>query len=141
MYVLDTDHVSLLEWGNGLDAVRLRTRLREARPGEVFSSIVSYEEQTKGRLVYLARARTEAEIVEAYRRFCRHLETWRDIPVLTYDARAAVEFQRLRKLKLRVPTLDLRIAAIALVHGATLLTRNLGDFQEIPHLVVEDWTA
>ncbi len=141
MYLLDTDHVSLLEWGSGTVAARLRARLRDSLPGEFFSSIVSCEEQTKGRLLYLARARTEAEIVEGYRRFCRHLETWREIPVLAYDARAAVEFQRIRTLKLRVPTLDLRIAAIALVNGATLLTRNLTDFRGIPDLVMEDWTA
>lgn len=140
MYLLDTDHVSLVEWGNGPDARCLRARLREIPPTEVVSSIISYEEQTKGRLLYLARARTEAQVVEAYRRLLRHLQTWRNIPIAPFDGMAAVEFQRLRKLKIRVATLDLRIAAVALVHGATLLTRNQNDFRAIPDLVTEDWT-
>jgi predicted nucleic acid-binding protein len=41
----------------------------------------------------------------------------------------------------RLPTLELPIASIALVNGATLLSRNLRYFRQVPGLVVEDWTA
>jgi tRNA(fMet)-specific endonuclease VapC len=44
-------------------------------------------------------------------------------------------------MKIRIGTMDLRIAAIALTHGATLLSRNLVDFKRVPELEVEDWTA
>ena len=37
--------------------------------------------------------------------------------------------------------MDLKIAAIVLVQGATLLTRNLADFGKIDGLVVEGWTG
>lgn len=36
-------------------------------------------------------------------------------------------------------TMDLKIAATCLVHDATLLTRNLADFKNIPGLRVENW--
>jgi len=35
--------------------------------------------------------------------------------------------------------MDLKIAAICLAHDATLLTRNVADFQNIPGLRVENW--
>ena len=37
--------------------------------------------------------------------------------------------------------MDLRIAATALSHTLTVLTRNLVDFEKVPNLVVEDWTS
>jgi tRNA(fMet)-specific endonuclease VapC len=37
--------------------------------------------------------------------------------------------------------MDLKIAAIALAHKATLLSRNLRDFSRVPDLKVEDWSV
>jgi predicted nucleic acid-binding protein len=37
------------------------------------------------------------------------------------------------------PTLDLWIAATAIVHGLTLVTHNVADFEQIPELTVIDW--
>ena len=45
------------------------------------------------------------------------------------------------RLKLRIGTMDRKIAAIALTHDATLISRNLADFRRVPGLKVEDWTA
>lgn len=62
-------------------------------------------------------------------------------PILDFDAAAAGEYQSLSEARLRVGTMDLRIAAIALAHNALLVSRNLADFQRVPGLKVEDWTA
>jgi len=95
----------------------------------------------RGWLAQLAKARTMAQQINAYSRLSRHVRTFREIPLLEFDERAAIEFQRLRKLHPRGGSMDLKIAAIALVQGATLLTRNLADFGKIEGLAVEDWTG
>jgi tRNA(fMet)-specific endonuclease VapC len=61
--------------------------------------------------------------------------------LLDFDAAASHEFVRLRKGGIRIGTMDLRIAAIALAHDALLISRNLVDFQKVPGLRVEDWTV
>jgi tRNA(fMet)-specific endonuclease VapC len=139
MLVLDTDHMSVLEWG-GRDSSLLRERLADVERGQVTTSIISYEEQIRGWMAYLARARKIEQEVEAYRRLRRHLDNYRQIPVLDFDERAAAEFQRLRGTRLRIGTMDLKIAAVVLAHDATLLSRNIADFREVPGLHVEDWT-
>jgi len=62
------------------------------------------------------------------------------MPIADFDERAAVEFQRLRKLHRRLGAVDLRIAAIALAQNAKWISRNLKDFRPISGLQVEDWT-
>jgi len=47
----------------------------------------------------------------------------------------------MRTQKVRVATMDLRIAAIAISNNLVLLTRNTGDFSKVPNLIIEDWTA
>jgi tRNA(fMet)-specific endonuclease VapC len=94
----------------------------------------------RGWLAYLANARTLTKQVEACRRLNRQLDNYRRIQVLEFDAHVATEFQRLQRLRIRIGTMDLKIAAIALAHDATLLSRNLADFKKVPDLRVEDWT-
>jgi tRNA(fMet)-specific endonuclease VapC len=60
--------------------------------------------------------------------------------VAPFDAAAAAEFDALRTAGVRVATMDLRIAAIAISRQWTVLSRNLVDFQRVPGLRVEDWT-
>jgi tRNA(fMet)-specific endonuclease VapC len=140
MYILDTDHVSLLERG-GSDGTRLEKRLRAVPLNERTTTIVSFEEQMRGWFGYLSRARSLADQIEGYRRMKGQLETYCSMVILTFDEVSAVEFQRLRQARVRIGTMDLKIAAIVLAHGATLLTRNLADFRKVPGLKVEDWTT
>ncbi len=141
MLVLDTDHLSLLQWNVGVEGRRLEKRLADVDADEILTTIVNFEEQMRGWLSYLAKSRTVVQQVEAYRRLTRHLEYYRQIPVLDFGEAAAVEYQRLRKLQPRIGSLDLKIAAIVLSTGGTLLSRNLSDFRQISGLKVEDWTS
>lgn len=140
MVVLDTDHLSVLEWETDAPSGKLFARLSQLAPDEAATTIINFEEQMRGWLAYLARVRTLAQQVEAYRRLQRHLDNYQTIPVLAFDPRAAAKFQHLRRSFRRIGTMDLKIAAIALVHDATLLSRNLSDFGRLPGLKVEDWT-
>jgi tRNA(fMet)-specific endonuclease VapC len=51
------------------------------------------------------------------------------------------QFQEFKRAKLKVGTLDLRIASIVLAREATLVSRNLRDFKRVPRLTVEDWSG
>jgi len=140
MYVLDTDLLSLLEYPEGRHAQRLQSRLDQATE-DVVTTIVTYEEQTRGWFALMAKARSVAAQIGVYRRLRRHLENYRSIDVLDFDERAAIEYQQLRSLRLGIGTMDLKIGAIALANSAVLLTRSVSDFKRIPNLVIEDWTA
>ena len=138
---MDTDHVSLLEWGSGAIGQRLHERIRALPEDEVATTIISFEEQTRGWLAFLARTRTIEQQVNAYRKLKRHLNTYCEMDVLEFDVEAATEFQRLKQSRIRIGTMDLKIAAIALTRKATVLTKNMKDFSRVPGLNVEDWTS
>src|SRR5216684_2708133 len=129
MVVLDTDHMSVVEWSHTPEYQHLYRRL-ESSSEKIATTIISYEEQTRGWLAYVSRARTISQQIDAYRKLNHHLDTYREIEVLEFSERAATEFQRFRKLGIRVGTMDLKIASIVLATGAKLLSRNLIDFRQ-----------
>jgi tRNA(fMet)-specific endonuclease VapC len=139
MYILDTDHLSILDRG-GAASQRLLQRLATENSAQVAATIISYEEQTRGWLSYVAKNQALARQVEAYSQLKRQLINYCAIPILEFDAQAAQEFQRLRKSYPRLGTMDLKIASISLANQAILLTRNLSDFEQISGLHAEDWT-
>jgi tRNA(fMet)-specific endonuclease VapC len=139
MYLLDTDHISIFDRG-GRTAQPLLAKLTRIPQDQITVTIVTYEEQMRGWLSYIAKATTiEAQII-AYQKLEKQLINYRNIDVISFDDRAGKTFQDLRKTYPRLGTMDLKIAAIAIVHQATLLTRNTKDFGQIKNLVIEDWT-
>jgi tRNA(fMet)-specific endonuclease VapC len=138
--ILDTDTLTLVQRASGEEYRRLTERLNNAQE-PIAVTIVTFEEQLRGWLAFIRRAKTEAKLIDGYTRLHALLDDFQTRPVVDYDARAAAEFRRLRKAKIRIGTLDLRIASIALVYDATLVSRNLNDFTKVPGLRVEDWTV
>jgi tRNA(fMet)-specific endonuclease VapC len=104
-------------------------------------SIVSFHEQATGWLAYLNRARMIEGVVRGYARFESLLKDFTRLRVLSFDHAAAQGFESLRKQRVRIGTMDLRIASVALTRGLTVLSRNLVDFRKVPGLQVEDWTG
>jgi tRNA(fMet)-specific endonuclease VapC len=141
MVILDTDHLSLVLVPESAVAATIIDRLASTYIQRVTTTIVTYEEQTRGWLAQVARAKSLPQEIEAYRRLHRNLDDFCTIEILDFEEEATAEFQRLRGMKIRIGTMDLKIAAITLAHDATLLSRNLVDFKKVPGLKVEDWTS
>jgi tRNA(fMet)-specific endonuclease VapC len=80
------------------------------------------------------------QAVEGYRHLHNHLRCFLRMPIADFTEAAAVEFQRLRKIGVRIGTMDLRISAIAISLGAVVLSRNIRDFNKVPGLTHEDWS-
>ncbi len=91
-------------------------------------------------MAYLARADSIEKQILAYEKLSRFLENYRYIPILQFDEKAGKVFQDLKSRKIRVGTMDLKIASIAISQNALLISRNLSDYLQIPNLRVEDWT-
>ncbi len=66
-----------------------------------------------------------------------------EILVIDFDLACAEQFGRTRGSLLQqgisVPTTDLMIASVALVHDLTLVTHNTADYRNIPGLRLDDW--
>ena len=141
IYIFDTDVFTLCELPDSPEYLRLHARVLHLETHDrIVTTIVTYEEQTRGWLGYAAKSRDTQHQIRAYNRLKRHLLAYLGFEVLEFDAGAGREFDKLRKMKIAVGTADLKIAAIAISQDAVLLSRNLKDFRRIPGLNAEDWT-
>ncbi|MDQ2746932.1 MAG: type II toxin-antitoxin system VapC family toxin [Acidobacteriota bacterium] len=140
MIILDTDCLSLFDREKSLESSILRNNLAEFAPEDIFTTIITFEEQMRGWLTYLAKCKNIEEQIFAYQRLNQFLNNFRKIAVVQFDQKAAAAFREFKSQKIRVGTMDLKIAAIAVSQSAILVSRNLSDFLQIPNLTVQDWT-
>ena len=138
--MLDTDHVGIYQWPQSDAAYALRDRL-EACDEPLAITIVSVEEQMRGWLSEIKRRSNPRRQIPVYGRLQYIIGFFADWTILTWNEKACDKFESLRRRKLRVGTMDLKIASIALANDALLLTRNFRDFEKVPDLRVEDWTS
>ena len=139
--VLDTDHLSVLQWQERPACDHLVARLDLLPPDDIATTLVSFQEQVEGWLAYLKRARKPTDVVRAYAKLEAVWRSFLKMNVLSFSEEAERRSADLRRQCPRLGTMDRRIASIALATGATLLSRNLRDFRGVPGLVVEDWTT
>ena len=138
MNLLDTDHVALIDRG-GRECDNILARIESVPFNAIAVSIVSYEE-LRGWLSVLNTMRILDKQIEGYKRLERMLDFYCATDILPFDIKVVAEFERLKQAKIRIGTMDLKIAAIALANNAVVLTRNLVDFGKVPGLGVEDWS-
>jgi tRNA(fMet)-specific endonuclease VapC len=140
-YLLDTDHVSILQRQASPEYAVLSARMAQHQPDDFGFCIISFHEQVIGCHTYLSQARDSAGLVRGYRMLAQVITDFTAATVLPFDDPAAAVYDGLSPSRLRVASMDLRIAAIALSRGLTLLTRNARDFGRVPGLAFENWTV
>jgi tRNA(fMet)-specific endonuclease VapC len=138
LYVLDTDHISLQQRAHPVVLQRLQV-LHEDDSSAV--TVITVEEQIRGRLEIIRRRGASPLQVAAYAAFQQPLRYFASWQVLDFTQAAFDQFLALRQQRIRIGAQDLRIAAITLANTATLVTRNTRDFAQVPGLVIEDWSA
>lgn len=137
MLLLDTNHLSELGFGSPR-GLRLRDRLVQSRE-DLATSIINVEEQLRGWLAEIHSFNDPVRQVPAYQRLQHQLEFISHWKVLPWTIEAAHLFHQFRRNGVRIGSMDLKIACISLVHGATLLTRNINDFSKLTELKVANW--
>jgi tRNA(fMet)-specific endonuclease VapC len=139
-YLLDTDHITLLQRATGPAFATLQTRIAQKPVADLAVSILSLHEHVVGCHTYVNQARTADDLVRGYTMLTTVLRPFARATVLPFDAAAAAMYGTLVAHRLRVRLMDLRIAAIALAQGLVVITRNTQDFGRVPRLETEDWT-
>ncbi|RAM52672.1 MAG: type II toxin-antitoxin system VapC family toxin [Hapalosiphonaceae cyanobacterium JJU2] len=139
LYILDTDHVSLLLQGNQA----VISKVAQVYP-HLAITIVTVQEIFNGWVVKINDRAESANLVNLYTKLWTTQEYFKGVKILNFDTTAHTcyqdllrENQQLNKKRLQK---DLRIAAIALSTNAVMVTRNQKDFSQIPDLILEDWT-
>ncbi len=136
LYILDTDHISLLQ----RDHVHVTTRFKNIPFDLCGTTVITVEEQVRGWLNLVNRVKGEEKIALNYENLSACIAFYTTMPIVPYDDQAAKIFKHLRSEGIRIGTKDLRIAAIALSNQLTVVTRNTRDFGLVPDLACEDWS-
>lgn len=136
LWVLDTDHLSLLQRGYP----QVRQRINAVSSEEIAITMVTVVEQLYGRLNQIKSANSEDALTFSYRQLRETLEDFRNINLLDFDLDAYNSYTDLVRQRIRIGTQDLRIAATVISRNGVLVTRNRRDFERVPGLRFEDWT-
>ena len=135
--VLDTDHLTELGYSTP-PGRRLAERIEKSSTGDAIT-IISVQEQMKGLLARIAKAKSVEDQERAYAALGERLNVLANFVQLPWDREAAALFSKLRKTGIRIGSMDLKIACIVMAHDAVLLTRNTVDFEKVPGLKFENW--
>ena len=136
LFVLDTDILTLFQRNHATVVANVARH----SPSDIAVSVVTVEEQLSGWYAQLRQAKRPDRLAWAYRNLAATIRFLSRIRILDYEETAIHRCEALKRLRLKVRKMDLQIAATALEHGATVVTRNVRDFKVVPGLIVEDWS-
>jgi tRNA(fMet)-specific endonuclease VapC len=140
MIILDTDHISFLQYPDSDESQHLLRRLAVCNDPHVVVTVISVEEQMRGWLQVIARYRDPLQQIAYYDKLIAFVRFFNDWPILPFHESSVKVFRDLQAGRIRISTNDLKIAASSIDHDALLLTRNQIDFEKVPGLRFEDWT-
>ena len=108
LYILDTDHLSLLERFDNQAGYQIRNRMDQllSASDSAATTIITFEEQIRGWMSRLAKAKTISQQVYDYQKLNQLLENYRAITVLDFDEKSGLQFQALQKARIRIGTMD-----------------------------------
>ena len=137
MHILDTDTLTHLHAGHP----RVVQHLRTLDDPHVGITIITKIELLRGRYEYVLKAATGAELLRAQERLAGTESLLSRLLIIPFDEAAAARFDQLRQRRGRrqIGRADILIASITLAYQATLVTRNVRHFQQIPGLTVVNW--
>ncbi len=136
-FILDTDTITFWLQGNTAVAVALAAR----KPDEIGIPIIAVEEIWDGWQLAIRSAKTPERAAHGSAKLAETLMRLRPFAIAHQSVGAIEKYRELKMQKLNVGANDLKIAAIALDLGATVVTNNEQDFRRVPGLTVENWTA
>jgi tRNA(fMet)-specific endonuclease VapC len=137
LFVLDTNTLVLFQEGQAAVCRRLLSQPME----ELAISVITVEEVMSGWYTLVRRAKNDEKLASAYQHLADAVTLLSRFRILSFTESAIDRFHELKTHKLGVKYMDLRIAAITMEHGGTLVTRNMRDFQLVPRLNLEDWSV
>ena len=139
LYVLDTDHVSM--WLE--DHPVICENIAQHRSNLVIT-IVTVQEIFNGWISRINHPSEASRQVSLYAKLLGFIALLKDVDVLDFNHEADRTFRTilsqnppLRKSRLQK---DMRIASITLASGRTVVTRNRRDFEQVPGLLIQDWS-
>lgn len=137
MHLLDTDTLTYVHAGHP----RVLERLRQLDDPDVGTTIITRIELLRGRFEFVLKAANGTELFRAQQLLIRTDELLAQALVVPLDEAAAAVFDRLRAVRRlrQIGRADLLIASIAPAHRATLVTRNVRHFRQVPGLTVINW--
>lgn len=141
MILLDTDHLNILQIGKGPQYETLAARIDAAADQHVATTVITFEEHMRGWLASIRRATDIAQQLRPYDQLIALIRFYQAWEIVGLDTATVDHFENLRKQRIRIGTMDLKIASIALANNATLLTANRRDFDQVPGLQLQDWLA
>jgi predicted nucleic acid-binding protein len=139
MYVLDTNFVSELRKAKAGNANQRVIAWASSVPaGSLYISAITVLELEMGVLQIERRDRAQGSVMRAW--LDEHVMPAFAGRILAVDAPVALRCARLH-VPDRVAERDALIAATALVHGMTVVTRNVGDFATTKAALIDPWNA